>query len=163
MRFVRPNDADIDAALEIATALEGLATGAGASMPSAIALPQPNDGSEAFDLSNPEHCQRLSRYVIELAGKGSVGRVAMAMAILLDPRSGPLPAETGLADVHSGPSPVRVPEGWTIRRSGNELIIQSPVAGPGGVMLAPADSGGLEKRLLIALAESLIREGATNG
>ena len=49
-----------------------------------------------------------------------------------------------------------IPAGWTIREEHGALLVGSPIGGPGSKWMALEDRGTLERRLLIALAQTLM-------
>ena len=87
MKMAKASQADIDMAIELASALEGLSAKWGATMPEKIANPDHEDGIEPFDSEDYSQCQRSIEYLIVLTRSASLFRVVFGMQILLDPRN----------------------------------------------------------------------------
>lgn len=56
-----------------------------------------------------------------------------------------------------------IPAGWTIREEHGALLVGSPIGGPGSKWMALEDRGTLERRLLIALAQTLMTPTPATG
>lgn len=86
MKIAKASDADLEMAMELASALEALSSCWGATMPEKIAKPQRDeDEAEGFSLANDEHCRRVCEYLIRLTRSASLFRVVWGAAVMLDP------------------------------------------------------------------------------
>ncbi len=101
MKMARASQADIDMAMELANALEALSSRWGATMPDKIAKGhRDEERDEAFCLDDPADCRRVCEYLIELARSASLFRVAMGMAVVLDPRNELLDPDADTLQAH---------------------------------------------------------------
>ncbi|WP_427501712.1 hypothetical protein ACQE3E_23855 (plasmid) [Methylomonas sp. MED-D] len=88
MKMAKANQADLDMALELTSALEAISRRYGATLPENIAKPQHNeDEAEPFFIEDSEHCRRVCEYLIRLSRSASLFRVVMGMIVLLDPEN----------------------------------------------------------------------------
>lgn len=83
MKIARATDDDILMAMELAAALESIAHAWDPSMPRQIADPE----DEPFDADDDQQCYRVCKYLIALNDRGSLFRVVLGMAALLDPKN----------------------------------------------------------------------------
>lgn len=101
MKMAKASQADIEMAIELATALEALSSRWGASMPEKIAKGQTGeDRDEAFSLDDHEDCRRVCEYLIQLGSGASMFRVVMGMATVLDPRNELLDPDADTLEAH---------------------------------------------------------------
>lgn len=77
MKMAKADKADLDAAAELAGALESFERYGYF----------PGEDGDQFDIDNAEHCQRAMHLLLDIAGKGSIFRVVMGAAVMLDPRN----------------------------------------------------------------------------
>ena len=88
MKMAKASDADMDMALELTAAIEALAQRWAPTMPAAAQrLRGDDDDAERFDQHDDEQCGRALRHLLEIANRGSLGRVVWGMSVLLDPRN----------------------------------------------------------------------------
>lgn len=86
MKMAKASEADLDAAMELANALEALSSRWGATMPEKIAKPQRDeDEAEGFSLDDDENCRRVCEYLIRLTRSASLFRVVWGAAVMMDP------------------------------------------------------------------------------
>ncbi len=84
------------------------------------------------------------------------GGVCVLMQALLDRL--PIPTREAMIQSIAAQSVAQggIPNGWTIREEHGALLVGSPIGGPGSKWMALEDRGTLERRLLIALAQTLM-------
>lgn len=82
MKMAKASTADLDAAMELASAFEALAQRHGATLPEKM-----NESDEIvfFYEDNASQCQEVLDYLLNVALRGSLFRVAFGMSVLLDP------------------------------------------------------------------------------
>ena len=86
MKMAKASEADLEMAMELASALEALSSRWGATMPEKIAKPQRDeDEDEGFSLDDDENCRRVCEYLIRLTRSASLFRVVWGAAVMLDP------------------------------------------------------------------------------
>lgn len=78
MKMAKASEQDIDVAMALVHAVESLASGF---------MPTANDDEDAvwFDERDGEDCKKALWILLDIARKGSLGRVVCGMAVLLDP------------------------------------------------------------------------------
>lgn len=82
MKMAKASQADLDAAIGICSALEAIDRGF---MPEGF---DTDDGDRAdFDIDDARDCRSVLDHLLELVGKGSIGRVVWGMSVLLDPNN----------------------------------------------------------------------------
>ena len=86
MKMARASEADLDMAMELCGALDGL-TGWCASVPPAVAKVADVEDSERFDSDDREQCVRVLGYLLKVADRASLMRVVWGCAVMLDPRN----------------------------------------------------------------------------
>lgn len=89
MKVAKASSSDLDMAFDLANAIEGL-SGWAARVPEAVEkIDDPNDADmgEPFDPDDSEQCQRVLGHIIDLSQRGSIMRVIMGCAVMLDPRN----------------------------------------------------------------------------
>ncbi len=80
MKMAKASEADLEAAIKIASALEAIDRGL---MPEGF---DTDDGErEDFDIDSGRDCRNVIRYILDLMDNGSIGRVVWGMAVILDP------------------------------------------------------------------------------
>jgi hypothetical protein len=86
MKMAKASEADLEMAMQLASALEALNSRWGATMPEKIAKPQRDEGeAEGFSLDDDENCRRVCEYLIRLTRSASLFRVVWGAAVMLDP------------------------------------------------------------------------------
>lgn len=86
MKMAKANEADLDAAMKLCSALEALTNRWTPLVPEAIDQGG-GEENERFDIDNTEQCRRVLEYLRNLAERASLFRVVFGMAVLLDPRN----------------------------------------------------------------------------
>lgn len=82
MKMAKASQADLDAAIGICSALEAIDRGF---MPEGF---DADDGDRAdFDIDDARDCRNVLSHLLDLVGKGSIGRVVWGMFTLLDPEN----------------------------------------------------------------------------
>lgn len=80
MKMAKASEADLEAAIKIASALEAIDRGL---MPEGF---DTDDGErEDFDIDSGRDCRNVIRHILDLMDNGSIGRVVWGMAVILDP------------------------------------------------------------------------------
>ena len=82
MKMAKASQADLDMAMDLASALSALGQTWNPTLPEAI-----SEANERFDIDNDADCALALRYLLDLADRGSLERVVYGMAVLLDPRN----------------------------------------------------------------------------
>lgn len=85
MKMARASEADLRMAMDLSSALDQLGQQFVPCMPQAIAKLVTGEECEHFDSDDDAQCGRAMRYLLEIAARGSLGRVIFGMAVLLDP------------------------------------------------------------------------------
>jgi hypothetical protein len=86
MKMAKANEADLDAAMTLCSALESL-SGWGPCVPAAVEKVSGPNGGEPFDRDDREQCVRVLGHLLDVADKGSIGRVVWGCSVMLDPRN----------------------------------------------------------------------------
>jgi len=80
MKMAKASQADLEAAIKIASALEAIDRGL---MPEGF---DADDGErEDFDIDSGRDCRNVILHILDLMDNGSIGRVVWGMAVILDP------------------------------------------------------------------------------
>lgn len=86
MKMAKANQADLDMAADLCGAFESLTQRWGAYMPEAIqVLEDDDDPGERFENENAEQCRRALNHLLDMVNRGSLFRVVMGCAVMLDP------------------------------------------------------------------------------
>lgn len=80
MKMAKASEADLKAALEVCSILHGLERG---HMPAQ----DDDDDYEPFDIDDREQCQRALKALLDAVDRGSISRVILGMAVVLDPKN----------------------------------------------------------------------------
>lgn len=87
MKMAKASMNDLETAMELCNALDGISSRWGATMPEKISQLDPGREVENFDPDNPDQCVRVIAYFLKLASRASLMRVVFGMTIMLDPRN----------------------------------------------------------------------------
>jgi hypothetical protein len=87
MKMAKANAADLDMAMELCGALDGLTQRWFPTVPEKIEKLASDSESEQLDLDDAEQCERVLRYLLDLADRASLARVVYGCAVMLDPRN----------------------------------------------------------------------------
>ena len=86
MKVAKASEADLDVAIQLSGALDGLTRRWAASVPEAIQKCEEGE-TEFFDRDDSEQCQRVLVHLLDLADRASLSRVVFGCAVMLDPRN----------------------------------------------------------------------------
>ena len=99
MKMAKASQSDMDMAIELAQALDALTNRWSPAMP--LAIDQGGEGSaEDFDIDDEDQCRRVCEYLLKLANRASLFRVALGMAVLLDPQNQIVDPDADCLEVH---------------------------------------------------------------
>ena len=87
MKMAKASEADLEMAMELCSALESLTQRWYPTMPEKIERLTGDEESEGFELHSAEQCERVLRYLLELANSASLMRVVFGASVMLDPRN----------------------------------------------------------------------------
>jgi hypothetical protein len=87
MKMAKASDADLDMAIDLASALDALTHRWCATMPEAVEKLEGDEDSEPFDRDDDEQCGRALRHLLDTVNRGSLFRVVWGMSVMLDPRN----------------------------------------------------------------------------
>lgn len=85
MKMAKASKADLDMAADLAGAFDALSNRWCPSMPTAVEQLEGDDDSEHFDCNDDEQCGRALRHLLDIVDRGSLFRVVMGLAVVLDP------------------------------------------------------------------------------
>jgi hypothetical protein len=91
VKIAKASEADIEMATELVLTLEALGHRFCPAMPEAIAPVDPKDDflriDEPFDKTDDAQCGSALRHLLDIAERGSMGRVVWGMAAVVDPKN----------------------------------------------------------------------------
>lgn len=87
MKMAKASQADLDMGSDLCAAFGALTERWCATMPEAIAQPREGSEIEHFDSDNDEQCGRALRHLLSIVERGSLFRVVMGLAVVLNPRN----------------------------------------------------------------------------
>jgi hypothetical protein len=87
MKMAKASQADLDMGSDLCAAFGSLTDRWCPTLPEAIAEPREGSEIEPFDSHNDEQCGRALRHLLDTVERGSLFRVVMGMAVVLDPRN----------------------------------------------------------------------------
>jgi hypothetical protein len=112
MKMAKASEADLEAAIKIASALEAIDRGL---MPEGF---DADDGErEDFDIDSGRDCRNVIRHILDLMDNGSIGRVVWGMAVILDPANEAIDPDASAIEHH----PKRL-EADKVRQQRDELL-----------------------------------------
>lgn len=114
MKMAKATEADLEAAMDLAAALESISGNWQAMMPEKIA----DTEDERFDVENADQCRRLFDHLVSLTRSGSLFRVVFGMACLIDPKNRLVDPDSDTLEMH--PSLVRRTE-WSEAKAEPEV------------------------------------------
>lgn len=86
MKMAKASQADINMAMDLTTALEGL-TGWGPTVPNEAQKKGTSEEGEPFDRDDREQCVRVLNHLMDVSERGSLMRVVWGCAVMLDPNN----------------------------------------------------------------------------
>jgi hypothetical protein len=87
MKMAKASKEDLDMAFDLAGALDSLTQRWSPTMPEAIELTDNEDDHEDFDRDDDAQCGRALRHLLDIVERGSIFRVVMGLAVVLDPKN----------------------------------------------------------------------------
>lgn len=100
MKMAKASEADLNMAMELASAFESLGSRWVPAMPDAIEKLEDDQEHEGFDRNDDAQCGRALRYLLDLTDRASLGRVVWGMVVVCDPRNELLDPEADTVEVH---------------------------------------------------------------
>jgi hypothetical protein len=99
MKIAKASEADLNMAMDLAGALECLSHRWVPSFPQGCGDTDP-DADDDFDVDDDQHCGRALRHLLDIAKRGSMGRVVWGMVTLVDPSNKIIDPAADVLEVH---------------------------------------------------------------
>lgn len=100
MKMAKASEADLEMAMDMFVALDILGNRWCPCMPDAIAQTDDDESSERFDRDDDQQCGRALRHLLDIADRGSLARVVMGMATVLDPQNKVVDPDADTLELH---------------------------------------------------------------
>lgn len=113
MKMAKASEADLNRAIKLLHGLDQLSDQWCPSMPDDIAVPEIGEDREPFHPDDSENCIRALDWALKLASSGSLSRVIMGAAVLLDPANKMVDPDANTLEFHPEIIEARKkPAGW---------------------------------------------------